>query len=92
MIESTDSHIAGVLVQARPEHQADVCLAVSLLPKAEVTHRADDGRVVAVLEAATGRQVAQQIDAIRMLPGVLNVALVYQHTESEEELSKEMQE
>jgi nitrate reductase NapD len=85
-----EAHIAGILIQARPEHAADVCLAVSLLPKAEVTHQGDDGRIVAVLEAASGRAIAQQTENIRILPGVINVALVYQHAESEEEMAQEM--
>jgi nitrate reductase NapD len=84
-------HIAGVWVQVRPEHVEDVSVAVSLLPRAEVTHKVPDGRVIAVLEAGSGREVAQQIEAIRILPGVVNVALVYQHAEDEEDLGKEMQ-
>jgi nitrate reductase NapD len=61
------------------------------LPKAEVTHQAGDGRLVAVLEAASASGVMQQLDRIRSLKGVLNVALVYQHAEPEEELGKEIE-
>lgn len=84
-------HIAGILVQARPEYLDDVRVAVSLLPLAEVTYQAADGRLVAVLEAGSARNVMQQVDAIRALRGVLNVALVYQHTEPEEDMSKEIE-
>ncbi len=83
-------HIAGVLVQARAPYVDDIRTAVSLLPRAEVTHESGDGRLVAVLEAATARGVMQQVDAIRALRGVLDVALVYQHAEPEEDMSKEM--
>ena len=89
--EHAEVHIAGVLIHARPGSLADVCRAVSMLPKAEVTHEAGDGRAVAVLEAATGRAVLEQLEAIRTLPGVLNAALVYQHAEAAEDLDKEMQ-
>lgn len=84
-------HIAGILVQARPEYLDDVRVAVSLLPLAEVTYQAADGRLVAVLETGSARGVMQQVDAIRALRGVLNVALVYQHTEPEEDMSKEIE-
>jgi nitrate reductase NapD len=79
-----------VLVHARPEYITAVCLAVSMLPKAAVTHQTDDGRAVVVLEAGSSREVAQQLDGIRSLRGVLNVAPVYQHAEADDEMSKEM--
>lgn len=84
-------HIAGVLVHIRPPYLPDVRVAVSLLPHAEVTHATDDGRLVAVLEAESARGVMQQVDAIRALRGVVNVALVYQHAEPEEDMSKEIE-
>ena len=85
-----ETHIAGVLVHARPEYIADIGMAVSLLPKAEVTCLTDDGRAVVVLEAASAHEVARQLDRIRSLRGVLNVAPVYQHAEPDDEMSKEM--
>ena len=89
-VHAGEIHVAGVLVQARPESVRDVCLAVSMLPQAAVTHESADGRVVAVLEAASGRAVMQQIEAIREVRGVLNVAIVYQHAESEDAMNEEM--
>ncbi|MBC5784117.1 chaperone NapD [Ramlibacter sp. USB13] len=91
-MNGAEIHVAGVLVHARPESLHDVCVAVSLLPNAEVTHEAADGRVVAVLEAATSRAVMQQLDAIRSVRGVLNVAVVYQHAEPEEAMNEEIPE
>jgi nitrate reductase NapD len=85
-----ETHIAGVLVHARPEYIADIGVAVSMLPKASVTYQTDDGRAVVVLEASSAHEVARQLDSIRSLRGVLNVAPVYQHAESDEEMSKEM--
>lgn len=85
-------HVAGVLVHVRPESLADLCLAISLLPAAEVTHESADGRVVAVLEAGSSRAVMQQLDAIRAIRGVLNVAIVYQHAESEAAMNEEVPE
>ena len=87
---AAEIHIAGVLIHARPQHADDVCTAVSLLPQAEISHRMADGRIVAVLEARSARGVVQQLDGIRALPGVLSVALVYQHAEAEDDMNKEM--
>ena len=69
-----------------------MCRELALVPGAEVTHRAPDGRLVVVLEAATGRAVVEQIDGIRRLDGVLGAALVYQHAEPSDEMDKEMHE
>jgi nitrate reductase NapD len=87
---AAEIHIAGVLIHVRPEHADDVCVAISLLPDAEVSHRTADGRIVAVLEAGSARGVVQQLDGVRALRGVLNVAVVYQHAEAEDEMNKEM--
>jgi nitrate reductase NapD len=88
---SPDDHVAGILVQAWPEHLARICDAIAAIPHAEVTHRAPEGRLVAVLEAPTGRDIVEQLDRIRALPGVLNVALVYQHAEPAQDMDKEVQ-
>lgn len=85
-------HIAGVIVHAQPSHLDGVCASVSAWPGAEITHRSEDGRAVAVLEATSSRGVLEQIDAIRAMQGVFGVALVYQHAEDEDELNQEMQE
>lgn len=88
----SEIHVAGVLVHARPESLDYVSLTVSGLPNAEVTHQSDDGKLVAVLEARSARDILQQMETIRLCKGVLNVALVYQHAEAEAEMNKEIQE
>ena len=83
-------HIAGVLVQARPAACVAACAHIAGLPGAEVAQHAPDGRIVVVLEAADAAGVLTQVDAIRALPGVLNVALVYQHAEPAQAMQQEM--
>ena len=90
-VSGPEVHIAGVLIHARPEYAAAICTAITMLPRAGVTHQADDGRIVAVLEAATSREIGHQLDGIRSLRGVLNVAPVYQHAEAEADMDQEMQ-
>lgn len=74
-------HIAGVLVHARPLNLMQVCRAIDTLDGAEVFQSSAEGKIVVVIEAPSGKQVMDIVDAIRPLAGVLNVSLVYQHAE-----------
>lgn len=82
MNRGPEVHIAGVLVHARPQQLAEACRGIAALPGAEVSQSAADGRIVVVLEHASGAAVLDAIDAMRALPGVVDVALVYQHAEA----------
>lgn len=81
--ESADRevHIAGVVVQARPGDEDRVGDALSRLPGTEL-RAADAGRLVVVCEGASGDEILDLMARMRDLPGVLNVALAYQHAES----------
>lgn len=89
----SEVHIAGILVQARPGFAATIADAIGAMPGLEVPAVAETGRLIVVAECASAAEIVAGIDCIRALPGVLNVALVYQHAESvgamEEELSDE---
>ena len=89
--ESGDIHIAGVLIHARPLNLLQVVRAIGSLGCAEVYQSSSEGKIVVVVEAATGRQVLEALDAIRALPGVLNVSLVYQHAEPASSMQLEME-
>lgn len=82
-------HIAGVIVQARPACAAEVAAAVARLPDTEVRAEAQ-GRLVVVCEAGSGREILELIDRMRELPGVLDVALAYQHAESAAAMEEEI--
>ncbi|WP_374675792.1 chaperone NapD [Ideonella sp.] len=81
MSAEPELHIAGVLVHARPEGLAATCDAIGALPRTDVAQSSAEGRVVVVVEADSGHGVMRVIDALRALPGVVDVALVYQHAE-----------
>jgi nitrate reductase NapD len=83
-------HIAGVLVQARAQAVARLCRDIPALPGATLAQWAEDGRMVVVLEHDSAQAVMQTLSALRDLPGVLNVALVYQHTEPWASMQQEM--
>ncbi|MBK1686609.1 chaperone NapD [Rubrivivax gelatinosus] len=79
--DDPEIHIAGVLVQARPEAVGALRTAITALADTELVGAGDDGRIAVVVEGVGAASVLQVLDALRELPGVLNVALVYQHAE-----------
>jgi len=76
-----DIHIAGILVHCRSEGIDRLAAAIDAMPGADVFQRSPQGKLVVVVEAGSARGVLDLIDAIRALPGVFNVSLVYQHAE-----------
>lgn len=78
---SEEIHIAGVIVAVSRQHTEDVRANLAVLPGAIVHAVADDGRMVVTLETGSAPATLDCMDAIRALPGVFNVALVYQHAE-----------
>lgn len=83
-------HVAGLFVQAFPDRVDAVAGAIAELPGTAVMARDGAGKLVVVCECASGEEAVDLIGRIRELPGVLNVALVYQHAESAEAMEKEM--
>ena len=86
-----DVHIAGVLVQCRPLQLLQVQRAVAAIEGADVDRTGADGKLVVVIEAASSRAVLDAVDRMRALPGVLDVALVYQHAEPAAAMNQEME-
>ena len=75
-------HIAGVIVSTARQQAAAVRAQLALLPKAIVHTASDDGRMIVTLETGSTVATLDHMDAIRALPGVFSVALVYQHAEA----------
>lgn len=83
-------HIAGLLVQAWPAAVGAVAQAIDAMPGLELAVAAEGGRLVVVSECASRGATLELIDRIRALPGVLDVALVYQHAESAGAMNEEL--
>ena len=77
-----DVYIASCLVDCMPPMLTGVLTAIAAMAEASVYTHSSAGRIVVVLEAATSFAVVRVIDAIRALPGVVNLNMVYQHVES----------
>lgn len=84
-------HIAGVIVQASPTAVASLRSHIALLPKAQIHAAGADGRLVVTLETESTKRTLDCLDALRALPGVINVALVYQHAEDAAAMDEEIQ-
>jgi nitrate reductase NapD len=78
-----NTHIASVIVRARPE-QADAA-AARIASVAGVEVRASEGgKIIAVLEASSERALADQMEVLRDLPDILMVSLVFHQVLDEE--------
>jgi nitrate reductase NapD len=87
---SGDLHITSLVVHALPARCAEVAAAVATLANAQV-HGSDAlGKLVVTLEAPTAGAILDQVGQIQQTPGVLGVAMVYQHAESLESLNAEI--
>lgn len=76
-------NICGVLVHARPDLRHQVADALGALPGTEIHAIADEGKLVVVVEDAQGELASTTINRINDVPGVLSVALVYHHFDTE---------
>ena len=82
---SRDVHIASFVVQHRVEAAEAIDAHIAASDDLDLALRADT-RSVVLCECADQYAVLDRIDALRALPGVLNVALVYHHAEPREAL------
>lgn len=83
-------HIAGVVVYAQPVHLDSITSCIVAIPNAEVHGHDADGKLIVTLETESTRRTVDYMDAIRALPGVIDVALVYQHAEPVSALAQEV--
>jgi nitrate reductase NapD len=79
---SADTHIASLVVRARPERAAQVAALISSREGHEVRAMAD-GKLVVVLEAPSERALADRMDELRGEPDILFVNLVFHQQDSE---------
>ncbi|MDR0182891.1 chaperone NapD [Lysobacter arvi] len=80
-----DVHIASFVVQHRTDAAAAIADHIAACDDLELAVRGQT-RSVVLCECADQYVVLDRMDAVRALPGVLNVALVYHHAEPREAL------
>jgi len=81
-------HIASLVVHVRPEALEQVEKALQAMHDMQVHGTHPDGKLVVTLEGPTAANIMDQVADIRQIEGVLNVSLVYQHTEPRQSLIK----
>lgn len=78
-----EENVCGVLVHARPERMDAVAEALEALPGTQVHLKGADGKLVVTVEDAEGEWAGSILTRFNEVPGVLSVALVYHHFESD---------
>ena len=76
-------NICGVLVHAVPADRHRIKAALEALPGVEINTMTDDGKMVVIVEDADGQWAGATITSFHDIAGVLSVALVYHHFDSD---------
>jgi periplasmic nitrate reductase NapD len=84
-------HIAGIVVFARPERIDAISAHIRAIPGATIYAASADGKIVVTLETDSTKRTLDYMDAMRALPGVADVALVYQHAEPLADIEQEIE-
>lgn len=78
-----NNHIAGVLVQARPEAIPQLQTRLSAVAGLEIHTVSPDGRMVVTIEGDGRKSVADTLFSLNAMQGVLSASLVYEHSETD---------
>ncbi len=84
-------HIAGIVVFANAPTLNAVISCIQSIPSATLHATSPDGKLVVTLETDSTKRTLDYMDAMRALPGVAHVALVYQHAEPLAALEQEIE-
>jgi nitrate reductase NapD len=83
-------HIAGMLVHARPEAIEAAIRTVRGFRGAEVHETGIVGKFAAVLECTHERDIADCIEQLHAVPGVISVSMTSHYIEDAADLAAEM--
>jgi len=83
-------HITSAIAFVRPGTGTAIAAEIQRQGLAEVPRIDPRGRLVLLLERPSTGAILDSIDAVRALPGVLAVHLVYQHAEEASALEEAM--
>lgn len=77
VITPPGGEIASILVQARPEHLADVEAAIVTLEGCEIYGRDPRGKLIVVIDSPNAGSLGTTLNNIALLPGVCSASLVF---------------
>ncbi|MDY0105681.1 MAG: chaperone NapD [Giesbergeria sp.] len=75
-------NISSAIVYARSEREPALREQLLQVPGVEVHAATEDGKVIVTIEAENDRAAIDTYEAIGRIDGVLNVAMIFQQTES----------
>ncbi len=78
-------NISGVIVHSKPENLGGVQQRLTALPGVEVHAVGDDGRMVVTVEESSDSKMADTVNGLQDLDGVIAAAMVYHHFEDLED-------
>jgi nitrate reductase NapD len=78
-----DLHIASCIARVRPETLPASAAAIEAVIGGPVSASDPIGKLVVLLEGPATGALLDQVERIRAIPGVLNIEMVYQHSEDE---------
>ncbi|RZJ09657.1 MAG: glutamate synthase [Rubrivivax sp.] len=83
-------HITSLIVHALPDRCPDFDQVIKQLPGAQIHGTDANGKFVITLEASTAGAILDGVSQLQQTPGVIGVAMVYQHVEPLESLNTEI--
>lgn len=77
-----ETHISSLVLHVIPFGVDEVIASLAEVEALEVAvTEAKLGKIIAVIERANTREISDCIDFLKLIDGVLNVAMVYHHVE-----------
>nr|WP_237733996.1 chaperone NapD [Serratia fonticola] len=84
---SSEWHVSGLMVQARPDKFPELISALLAIPDTEIPAQdQQQGKLVVVMQAARSDALLEKIESVRNLEGVLAVSLVYHQQDEQGEV------
>ncbi|NTY87752.1 chaperone NapD [Serratia fonticola] len=84
---SSEWHVSGLMVQARPDKFPVLISALLAIPDTEIPAQdQQQGKLVVVMQAARSDALLEKIESVRNLEGVLAVSLVYHQQDEQGEV------
>ncbi|MGB5226524.1 MAG: chaperone NapD [Arenicellales bacterium] len=79
----TGFNICGMVVRSRDNRADDVRASLLAIPGVEI-HSAETGRMVVTVEDESYSKVADNINSIQYIDGVVSASLVYQYSDQQD--------
>lgn len=83
--DSLVRHISSAVITTFPERRDEVVSRIKELPDTEI-HRAENGKIVIVLEGRNTGEIGGRLASIALMDGVISANLVFEQIETLDDL------